>query len=136
VKRPLVPALVGVALIAGAIAIQVQQRGIQEGDVRDVTRLRTELDSVRAALSLAASAADSAALAGSVADRTQMLQRREFHVPSRQAAIDGWWGLTGPGTALAVAGALLVALGAAARSRARRPDPTGDSHRARPPSRP
>jgi hypothetical protein len=118
-KSPIVPVLLGLAFIAGAIGINVQQRRIQEGDVRDIGKLRAELDSVSLRLSRASSAADSAVLGASVADRTQRLQWREFHVPSRQAAIDGWWSLTGPGTGLAVVGALLVGLGAVAGWRAR-----------------
>ncbi len=39
-------------------AIDMQQRGIQEGEVRDVTKLRAMLDAVSGALSRASSAID------------------------------------------------------------------------------
>lgn len=110
-NSPAVPVLLGLALVAGAVGINLQQRALQRGDVRDITALRAELDSVRAELSRAAAGADSSRLARSVTDRTMRLEWREFHVPSRQEAIDGWWTLTGPGTILSLVGALLVTLG-------------------------
>ena len=110
-NSPVVPVLLGLALVAGAVGINVQRRQVQRDDVRDITALRAELDSVGTELSRAASSADSSRLARSVADRTARLGYREFHVPSRQEAIDGWWTLTGPGTLLSIVGALLVTLG-------------------------
>lgn len=118
-NSPVVPVLLGLALVAGAVRINVQQRALQRDDVRDITALRAELDSVGAELSRAASSADSSRLARSVTDRTARLGWREFHVPSRQAAIDGWWTLTGPGTLLSIVGALLVTLGVLAARRGR-----------------
>jgi hypothetical protein len=118
-KSPLVPLLLGLAFIAGAIAINVQQRALQRDDVRDIAGLRSELDSVRSALARVNDSADSVRLVESVAARTYILGRREFHVPSRQAAIDEWWTLTGPGTLLSAVGALLVVAAALSGRRAR-----------------
>lgn len=114
-RSPLVPLLLGLACIAGAVAINVQQRVLQRDDVRDIAGLRAELDSVRSALARVKGSADSTRLSESVASRTYILQRREFHVPSRQASIDGWWTLTGPGTLLSAVGALLVGAALAGR---------------------
>ena len=112
-KSALVPLILGLAFIAGAVVTNVQQREVQRADMRDIAGLRAELDSVHIALARASSGADSARLAKSVADRTYILGRREFHVPSRQEAIDGWWNLRGPGTLLCVVGALFIALAVA-----------------------
>lgn len=118
-KSPLVLLLLGLAFIAGAIAINVQQRALQRDDVREITGLRGELDSVRSALARVSDRADSVRLVESVAARTYSLEHREFHVPSRQAAIDGWWTLTGPGTLLSAVGVLLLAAAALSGRRAR-----------------
>jgi TonB family protein len=107
-KSPLVPLLLGLTCVALAVAIDVQRQRIQASDVADVTALRAQLDSVKAVATAVTSPADSVRLATSVADRTRLLARREFHVPSRQAAIDGWWAWRGPGTLLMACGALLV----------------------------
>ncbi len=116
-KSPLVPMILGVALIIGAVLINANLRGLQEGDVRDIGRLRLELDSTRAALRRATNAADSSRLSVSVADRKQRLEYREFHVPTRQETIDGWWGVTGAGSVLVVVGLGLIALGVVASRR-------------------
>lgn len=120
-KSPLVPLLLGLAFIAGAIAIHGQQRALQRDDVRDIAALRVELDSARLALTLARASAnpDSGRLVESVAGRTYILGRREFHVPPRQEAIDGWWTLRGPGTALSAVGAILLVAAAVSSRRAR-----------------
>jgi hypothetical protein len=115
-KSPLIPLLLGLAFIGGAVAINVQQRALQRNDVSDIAGLRAELDSVRSALARASAAPDSVRLAESIAGRTYILGRREFHVPSRQEAIEGWWALTGPGTALSAVGALLLVVAAFLRS--------------------
>lgn len=112
-KSPLVPLLLGIAFAAGAVAIDLQQRAIQGADRRDVMSLRAELDSVRAALGAASTAADSIRLRADVERRFEMLKRREFHIPSRQEAIDGWWRPVGPGVLLAAVGLLLIGLAGA-----------------------
>ena len=113
-RSPLVPVILGVAVIVGAVLIDANLRGMQEGDVRDIGLLRQELDSTGAALARASTAADSTRLSASVADRTQRLQRREFHVPTRQETIDGFWGLTGAGTVMVIVGLGFIAIGAIA----------------------
>lgn len=128
-KSSLVPLLLGLAFIAGAIATNSQQRTLQLNDVRDIDGLRAELDSAGSALARARKSGepDSARLAVSVAERTNNLQRREFHVPSRQEAIDRWWTLTGPGTVFSTVGALFIVIAALTRrrARARRADHSG-----------
>lgn len=109
-KSPIVPLLLGLAFIAGAIAINAQLRATQRADVRDIDALRVELDSVRSALSRTTAGPEAVRLAESVSSRTAILGRREFHVPSRQASIDGWWSLTGVGTVLSAVGALFLLL--------------------------
>jgi hypothetical protein len=118
-RSPLVPLLIGLAIIGGAVAINVQQRALQRSDVRDIAGLRAELDSVRSALARASTSPDSLRLAESVAGRTYILGRREFHVPPRQESIDGWWTLTGQGTALSAVGALLLVVAALSGRRKR-----------------
>ncbi len=118
-KSPVIPLLLGLAFVGGAIAIHRQQQALQRADVRDIAGLRAELDSVRAAVARAPAGSDSARLLRSVAERTYILGRREFHVPSRQATIDRWWTLSGPGSASAVVGVLLLAIAARMWSRAR-----------------
>lgn len=121
-KSPVVPLLLGLALIAGAIAIQVQRRTLHTADVRDISRLVEELDSVRIALSRASVGSDSVRLAKSIVGRTYIIGRREFHVPTRQESIDEWWTLTGAGTLFSVVGVLLIAVAIADRRRARTSD--------------
>ncbi len=52
-QSPLIPLLLGLALIGGAVGIHRQQKAIQRADVRDIAGLRAELDSVRAAVARA-----------------------------------------------------------------------------------
>lgn len=118
-KSPVIPLLLGLAFLGGAIGIHRQQQALQRADVRDIAGLRAELDSVRAAIARAPAGPDSARLLRSVAERTYILGRREFHVPSRQESIDQWWTLSGPGPALAGVGVLLLAIAAHAWFRAR-----------------
>lgn len=118
-RSPLVPLLMGLAFTGGAIGIQRQQQENQRADLRDIAGLRAELDSVRAAAARATTGPDSLQLAKSISDRKYMLSRREFHVPTRQESIDGWWRLTGPGTMLSLVGVLLLALAGYTRVRAR-----------------
>ncbi|MEX2181616.1 MAG: hypothetical protein WD771_06200 [Gemmatimonadaceae bacterium] len=102
----------GLAFIAAAIAIPAQQRATQRGEVREIAALRAELDSVHAALVRARTPPDSALLAESIAGRTYLLGRREYHVQARQPTIDDWWTFRGPGTLLSAFGALCVGLAA------------------------
>lgn len=118
-KSPLVPLTLGLAVVAGAVAINVQQRTLQRDDMREIAGLRAELDSVRAVHVQASNGTESGRLAESVARRKYLLEQREYHVASRQAAIDSWWTLTGTGTAWSAVGALLLAAAALVGRRAR-----------------
>ncbi len=111
--------LIGLAFMAGAVLINLQQRALQADDIRGVAKLRAELDSVRAELGRASSVVDSTRLTRSVSERTYLLGRREFHVPSRQVAIDEWWSTRGLGSVLMLAGVLFLALAALAGRGAR-----------------
>jgi hypothetical protein len=108
VRSPLVPLIIGIAFLSGAVYAGAERRRTHEADVRDILALRRELDSTRAALHRAASVADSVRLAKSAENREYILRRREFHVAPRAEAIALWWSPTGPGTLLAAIGAMLV----------------------------
>ena len=85
---PLVPLLLGLTCIGGAVGLQQQQQAVQRADVRDIAGLRSELDSVRAAVARTPAGPDSTRLVQSVAKRAFILGRRELHVPTRQESID------------------------------------------------
>lgn len=104
------PLLLGVALMTGAVAIDDRRERLQASDLRDIEALRSQLDSVQGRLAAATSPEDSARFAASISMRTSLLARREFHVPSRQDAIDRWWDWNGAGTWLAACGAGLLLL--------------------------
>lgn len=108
-RSPVVPLLLGLALLGGSVFINVSQRRLQEDDVRGLRSLRATLDSTRNELARATTAAESTSLARTIAERRYFLERREFHLPSRQAGIDAWWTLRGPGTWIALGGVLLMA---------------------------
>lgn len=106
-RSPLVPLILGAALLAGAVAGQRQQVALQREDVSGIEALRSRLDSVQRAAALAVGGPDSVRLAKEVAERKYYLARREFHVAPRQERIDAWWSVSGPGTLLAVGAVLL-----------------------------
>ncbi len=107
----IVPLTLGAVFIVGAIGIDLQLRATQRGDLRDVAALRTQLDSVTATLGSAATPADSARISAVVESRTQLLARREFHLPTRQETLDRWWTITGGGMLATVLGVVLLAAG-------------------------
>lgn len=99
---------IGCACLAGAVGIHVNMRRIQELDIQDIRGLRAILDSTRVNLARAKTAADSAVLSQQIQQRQEALGYRDFHVPLRQAQLEGWWRPTGPGVLGVVAGALLL----------------------------
>lgn len=112
-RKSLVPLIAGVLLVIGAIYSNESRRRTHAEDVRGIGVLRERLDSTRAALVVAPTAADSTRLTQEVTQREFFLARREFHVAIRQEQIDAWWTLTGPGTLSVVGGAALLLLAVA-----------------------
>ena len=99
---------IGCACLAGAVGIYVNTRRIQELDIQDIRGLRAILDSTRANLARAGTAADSELLSREIQQREEALAYRAFHVPLRQAQLEGWWRPMGSGVLGIVAGALLL----------------------------
>jgi len=98
----------GCASLLGVIGFNVVERRTQTDDVEGIRQLREVLDSTRAALARATTAADSASLTEQIQGRAWGIGRREYHVPPRQERLDGWWRATGPGSIGVVVGTLLV----------------------------
>lgn len=117
VRTAVVAVAFGAVALLGAIALDYNTRRIHHHDLRDIARMRANLDSLRSALARAATGPDSARLIEAVGAREEGIAVREFHVPLRQAQLDGWWQPTGPGTLAAAAGAILVLGGLAALRR-------------------
>ncbi len=109
--RALVLLILGVVIVAGAIAGNVSQRRLRESRADDIRRLRLELDSTRAAMAVAPGATDSARLEASIGDRKRLLARREGHLGS-QPTVESWWPFSGTGTFAVTAGVALIALAA------------------------
>ena len=116
---PLVPLLVGIALIVGAFVIIDIRRENHEADVRGVERLSAMLDSTRLALAAAGSGPDSARLAAEVKEREYYFGRRAYHL-GRQESIDAWWTVRGPGSWLVGIGALCLVIAAVTARRSGR----------------
>jgi hypothetical protein len=116
--------IVAITLGAMAIAISIYayrwSRDTQAGDIRDVTALVIELDSVRGALRATRDSGEIARLRASVEFREHHLSRRAFHIPMRAESLRTWWRPTGRGTLAVAAGLLLIALGLTALRSARR----------------
>lgn len=109
-SSPLVPALLGVALIGIAVFASVSFRRTVEEDERGIAIMSGRLDSVRSELHLAATGADSARLVKEITERAYYLGQRTFHIPLQKERVAGFWWPTGPGTLLAGAGAFLLIL--------------------------
>lgn len=109
--RALVPLVAGALVILSTVAIDQNQRRLHDSDVRGIANLRHLRDSVKAALAVASSAADSTRLTAEITEREYYLGRREFHVPLRKEANDRRWKATGPGTIGVAVGAAFIILG-------------------------
>lgn len=109
--RSIVPLVVGVLVIVSTIGVDHNQRSLQARDLRGIANLRRMLDSTRAALAVAPTAADSTRIAAEITDREYYRGRREFHVPLRQEGLDAFWTPTGRGTISVAVGAAFVILG-------------------------
>ena len=109
--RSLVPLVAGALVILGTIVLDQTDRRSHEADLRGIANLRRMLDSTRAALAVAPSAADSARLAAEITEREFYIGRRAFHVPLRQESQDRRWKATGMGTIWVAAGAAFIILG-------------------------
>lgn len=126
-RSPVLLLIVGAALIAGAIVSRSVWMQSHEADLRGIATLRTRLDSTRAALAAATTAADSSRLVPEVAEREFYLNRRAFHTPLRQETLDAWWSLRGPGTLLATLGTFCLALAGILAVRRRHASPASTS---------
>lgn len=111
-RRSLALLALGALFIAGTVALDRKNRRDHAADLSGISNLRRALDSTRAALAVAPTAADSTRLAEQVKEREYYLGRREFHVPLRQEGLDGFWQKTGSGTILVGTGIVLIILGA------------------------
>lgn len=105
--------LVGSLAVLSSVAIYLNDRHILENDRVDIGRMRTIVDSSRAQLARATTAADSTTFADQIGAREAGIARREFHVPLRQERVTGWWRPAGPGTWSMVIGATLTIAGLA-----------------------
>jgi len=109
--RSVVSLVAGVLVIVSTIAVDQHQRTGHAEDVRGIANLRRSLDSTRALLVSATTAADSLRIADAVKEREYYLSRREFHVPLRQEQLDSFWTPGGRGTIFIACGAGLIILG-------------------------
>ena len=112
--------VLGAVTVAAPIVIYGYLRHVHEEDVEGISRLREELDSTRAVLALATTAADSARLADDVRTREYWYDRLQFHVPLREERLAGWWKPTGFGTLTVTFGMLLIVIGLMALRRRKR----------------
>jgi hypothetical protein len=85
VRSPLVPLIIGIAFLSGAVYAGAERRRTHEADVRDILALRRELDSTRAALHRAASVADSVRLA---VNSTSRRAPRRSHCGGRRRVLE------------------------------------------------
>jgi hypothetical protein len=107
-RTPLIVVVLGFAVVAGTIALNRYQRGLQREEMRGIAALQAVLDSTRWALAAATTAPESTQLTEQIRARTEGIAQRQYHVPRRQAELDRWWQPTGPGTILVVLGTGLV----------------------------
>jgi hypothetical protein len=116
--------IVSITLGAAAIAVMLfayqDNRKTMAGDIRDVTGLQRQLDSVRAQHRAATDSVTAKRLGEEVAMRESGLSRRAFHIPLRQESVRVWWTFSGAGVRWTALGALLIALGSIALRSGRR----------------
>lgn len=112
--------LLGCLAMLSSLAIYRNDRNLLQNDLVDIGRMRTIVDSSRAQLARATTAAESTTLADQIRAREAGIARREFHVPLRQERVTGWWRPAGPGTWSMVIGAALTIAGLVALRRVRR----------------
>ena len=108
-RGPLVLLVLGVVVVVGAVVGDLRSRRTQLGRAEDIHLLRVELDSTRGALAVATTAADSARLTTSVAERTRLLGSRMAHA-SGGPPTEGRWSLSGPSAVFGAAGVAILAL--------------------------
>lgn len=109
--------LAGVVLVILAVAGSRHTLTARRDAQQDVAQLRTGLDSVRAAVGSALTAADSARLAAEIQDREYYLGRREYHLAASAPSGAPWRRPFGVGTVLLGGGLVLALLGAAVLAR-------------------
>ncbi len=103
--------VLGLTLVAAPITAYLYLRRVHEQDVQGISALRDRLESVRAELASATTAADSAGLLREIREREYFLGRRQFHVPLREAQLAGWWRPTSIGTLAVAFGGVLWVVG-------------------------
>lgn len=112
--------VVGCLAMLSSLAMFVNDRHILDGDLVDIGRMRTIVDSSRAQLARATTAAESTTHVDQIRSREAGIARREFHVPLRQERVDRWWQPLGPGTVSVVIGTLFTIAGLASLRRGKR----------------
>ncbi len=110
IRSPLIALVLGLIAIAAPIAVYIYTRQVHEQDMQGIHQMRAQLDSSRAVLAAAGTAADSQRLTEQIRAREAGISRRAYHVPIRQARLDGWWRPTVPATLFVAVGAVLVAV--------------------------
>ena len=110
-RSPLVPIALGCTLVFGSVFANLYQRRQHDEDLRDIHLLQQRVDSVKAVLAQARSSIDSTRLREEIRAREEGIGSREYHVGRRQAQLDRWWKLTGPGSLTGALGLALVLLG-------------------------
>jgi hypothetical protein len=103
--------LLGCLAMLSSLAMYANDRHLLENDLVDIGRMRTIVDSNRAQLARATTAAESTKYVDQIRSRGAGIARRQFHVPLRQERVTGWWRPAGPGTLSIVIGALLTVAG-------------------------
>ena len=112
-RNSLILIVVGLAAIAGPFVFYLHVARTQETDIDDISRMRDQLESTRAALVAATTAADSARIAQNIQAREQGINTREYHLPVRRARLERWWRPLGLRTIMVVLGVAAVLVGLA-----------------------
>lgn len=107
-RVPLVMLLIGAVLIGLAVYGSWASTTGRAAAERDVAELRRQLDSVRASLVTASTAADSARVRAAITDREYYLGRREYHLAPRSSSRRPGLVLGGAGGMLLLAGGIML----------------------------